>query len=96
MRGQLRSQRFEAVAADHEEAAHGIGDLDPQHALGDLSGERTGTGALAVEAVGAAAFDVAAADHDIGLATLEQRQHFWQLGLVVLEIGIHDRRKRRA
>ena len=71
LRGELRRQLFEAIPADHEEAAHGIGDLDPQHAFGHFSCKRTGAGALPVETVGAAAFDIAAADHEVGLASLQ-------------------------
>ena len=62
---ELRRQLLEAIAADHEEAAHGIGDLDPQRAPGDFGGERAGAGALPVETVGTAALDVAAADHEV-------------------------------
>ena len=69
---------------------------DAQHALGDLGGERAGAGALLVEAVGAAAFDVTAADHELGLAALQQRQHLRQLRLVVLQIGVHHGREGRA
>ena len=96
LRRELRRQLLEAIAADHEEAAHGIGDLDPQHALGHFGGERAGAGALPVEAVGAAAFDVAAADHEIGLAALQQRQHLRQLGLVMLQVGVDHRGAGRA
>ena len=74
LRGKLRRQLLEAVAADHEEAAHGIGDLDAEHALGDFGRQRTGAGALLVETVGAAALDIAAADHEFGLAALQQRR----------------------
>ena len=35
---ELRRQLLEAIPSDHEEAAHGIGDLDPQHTLGHFSG----------------------------------------------------------
>jgi len=30
---------LETVAADHEKSAHGIGDLDAEHAFGDFGGE---------------------------------------------------------
>ncbi len=96
LRRELRRQLLEAVPPDHEEAAHGIGDLDPQHALGDFGGQRTCPGPLLVKAVGAAAFDIAAADHEIGLATLQQGQHDRQLRLVVLQVGIDDRSTRCA
>ncbi len=36
----------ETIAANHEEAAHGIGDFDPQHLLGHFGGKRAGAGAL--------------------------------------------------
>ncbi|GCC47364.1 hypothetical protein chiPu_0031656, partial [Chiloscyllium punctatum] len=61
---ELRRELLEAVPADHEEAAHGIGDLDLQRAARDLGGEGAGAGALLVEAVGLVALDVAAADHE--------------------------------
>ena len=93
---ELRRQLLELVPADHEEAAHGIGDLDPQHAFCDFGGERAGAGALLVKTVGAAAFDIAAADHEIGLAALQQRQHFRKLRLVMLQVGVDDRGKGRA
>ena len=96
LRGELRRQLFEAIAADHEEAAHGIGDLDAQHALCHLGGELTGAGALLVETVGAAALDIAAADHEIGPAGLEQPQHFRQLRLVMLQVGVDHCGARRA
>ena len=73
--GELRRQLFEAIPADHEEAAHGIGDLDPQHAFGDFSCKRADAGPLLVKTLGAAARDIAAADHEVGLSTLQQRQH---------------------
>ncbi len=69
--GELRRQLLEAVAADHEEAAHGILDLDPEHALGHFGRQLTGAGALLVETFGAAALDIAAADHEFGLAALQ-------------------------
>ena len=90
--GELRRQLLEAVAADHEEAAHGIGDLDLQHAPGNLGCQRACTGALLVEAVGAAALDIAAADHEFRLTALQQGDHLRQLRFVVLQIGVHDRR----
>ena len=86
--GKLRRQLLEAIPADHEEAAHGIGDLDPQHAFGDLGRKRAGPCPLPVKAVGAAALDIAAADHEVELATLQQLKHFRQLGLVVLQVGV--------
>ena len=94
--GELRRQLLEAIAADHEEAAHGIGDLDPQHALGDFGGELAGACPLLVKTVGAAAFDIAAADHEIELAALQQRQHLRQLGFVMLQIGVDHRGTGRA
>ena len=65
---------LEAVGADHEEAAHGIGDGNAEHAPGD--GGRKGAGArpALVETVGAAALDIAAADHELGLPALQQRR----------------------
>ena len=96
LRRQLRRKFFEAIAADHEEAAHGIGDLDPQRPLGDLGRERAGARPLAIETVRAAAFDIAAADHEIELAALQERKHLRQLRFVVLQVGIDDRRVRRA
>ena len=87
---------FEALAADHEEAAHGIGDLDPQHTLGYFGRKRTRAGPLTVETVRTAALDVAAADHEIEFAALQQREHFRQLGFVVLQIGVDHRRAWRA
>ncbi len=86
---ELRRELLETVAADHEKAAHGIGDLDLQRAARDLGGERTGAGTLLVEAVGLVALDIAAADHEVGLAALQQRQHLRELGLVMLQIGVH-------
>ena len=50
--------------------------------------QRAGAGTLLVEAVGAAALDIAAADHEIGCTGLQQRQHFRQLRLVMLQVGI--------
>src|SRR5258706_10356387 len=88
--GELRRQLFEAIPADHEEAAHWIGDLDPQHALGHFGCKRTGAGPLLVKTVGAAALDIAAAYHKVGFATLQQRQHDRQLRLVMLQVGIDD------
>ena len=87
---------LEAVAADHEEAAHGILDLDPEHALGDFGRQLTGAGALLVETVGAAALDIAAADHEVEFATLQQLQHGRQLRLVMLQIGVDHGGARRA
>ena len=45
-----------------------------QHALGDFGRERADAGAPLVETVGAAALDIAAADHEFGLAALQQRR----------------------
>src|ERR1700687_3861459 len=84
LRGELRRQLLEAIAANHEEAAHGIGDLDPQYASCDLGGELTGAGALLVKPVGAAAFDVAAADHEVGFARLGAPPAFSQARFVLL------------
>ena len=84
----LRGQLFEAVAPDHEEAAHRVGDLDPQQPFCHPGGQRAGAGPLPVEAVGAAAFDIAAADHELGRAGLQQLKHLRQLGLVVLQVGV--------
>ena len=64
--------------------------------LGDFGGKRADAGALLVETVGAAAFDIAAADHEFRLAALQQRQHLRQLRLVVLQIGVDHRRIGRA
>ena len=61
-------------------------------APGDLGCQRAGTGALLVETVGAAALDIAAADHEFRLAALQQRDHLRQLRFVVLQIGVDDRR----
>jgi hypothetical protein len=52
--------------------------------------------ATSVASALAPAFDIAAADHEIGLATLQQGQHDRQLCLVVLQVGIDDRGARRA
>ena len=82
--------------ADHEKAAHGIGDLDPQHAFCNLGGEHAGAGARLVETVGAAAFDITTADHEVALAGLQQGQHLRQLRLVVLQVGIDHRGVGRA
>src|SRR5260370_509446 len=43
-----------------------------------------------------ATIDIAAADHEIGLASLQQRQHLWQLRLVMLQVGIDDSGAGRA
>src|SRR4029077_4551686 len=89
LRGKLRSQLLKAVPADHEEAAHGIGDLHAQQAPGGFGRERARPCPLLVEAFGAAALDVAAADHKIEVAALQEREHFRKLGLVVLQVGIY-------
>ena len=94
--GELRRQLLEAIAAEHEEAAHGVVDLDPEHPPRDLGGERAGAGALLVKTVGAAAFDVAAADHEFGRSALEQLDHLRQLRLVMLQVGVDYRRIGRA
>ena len=96
LRRELRRQLLEAIAADHEEAAHGIGNADAEHALGEFGRERAGAGALLVETVGAAALDVTAADHKLSLPALQERQHLRQLRLVVLQVGIHHGRIGRA
>ena len=70
--------------------------FDPQHALGEFGRERAGAGALLVEAFGAAAFDIAAAGHEIGVAALQQGQHLGQLRLVMLQVGIDHRGIGRA
>ena len=88
LRRELRGQFFEAVAPDHEKAAHGIGDPDPQHALCYFSCDRAGARALLIETLGAAAFDVTAAHHEVGSADIQQAEHFRQLGLVMLQVGI--------
>jgi hypothetical protein len=75
LRGELRRQLFEAIAANHEEAAHGIGDLDAQHSPGDFGGKGADAGPLLVETICAAARDIATADHKVGFSTLQQRQH---------------------
>ena len=89
---ELRRQFLEAVAADHEEAAHGIGDLDLEGASGDLSCKLTGPCPLLVETVGAAALDIAAADHEFRLAAPQQLDHLRQLRFVMLQIGVDDSR----
>ena len=62
----------------------------------DFGRERAGAGALAIETGGAAAFDVAAADHELRLTALQQREHLRQLGFVMLQVGVHHRRVRCA
>src|SRR5438094_7524562 len=83
-----RRELLKPMAADREEAAHGVGDFEAEKALGDLGGKGADAGALLVKAVGAAALDVAAADHEFRLAALQERKHFWQLRLVMLQIGV--------
>src|SRR5438105_14755597 len=85
LRRELRRQLLEAIAADHEEAAHGIGNADAEHAPGDLGRERAGAGALFVETLRAAPLDISAADHKLSLPALQERQHLRQLRLVVLQ-----------
>ena len=75
--------------ADHEEAAHGIGDGNRERAPGDGSCKGAGARPAPVETVGAAAFDIAAADHELGLPALQQREHLRQLRLVMLQVGVH-------
>lgn len=96
MHRQLWCQLLEPVAADHEEAAHRIGDLDPEHLLRHLGRQRTGAGTLLVEAFALVALDVAAADDEVGLIACEQQQHLRQLCLVVLEVGVDHGGERRA
>src|SRR5205823_8961124 len=96
LRRKLRRQLFEPVTADHEEAAHGIGDFDAEHALCNLGGKHAGAGALLVKAVGAAALNVTAANYQFRLPALREREHFWQLRLVMLQIGIDHGRIGRA
>ena len=93
---ELRRQLFETIAADHEEAAHRVGDLDAQHALRDGGGELAGAEPLAVETVGAAAVDVAAADHQFGGARFDQAEHLRQLRFVMLQVAVDHRRAGRA
>lgn len=93
---QFRRKLLEAVAADHEEAAHRIGDLDAQQPLRQRGGEFAGATTLAIEAVGIAAVDIAAADHELRLAPLQQAEHLRQLRFVVLQVGVHHRDARRA
>src|SRR5262245_55210272 len=71
LRRKLRRELLEAVAADREKPAHGIGDLHAERPLGDLGRERADAGALLVKAVGAAALDIAAPDHEFRLAALQ-------------------------
>lgn len=85
-------QLLEAIAANHEEAAHGIGDLDLQRPPGDLGCKLTGPCPLLVETVGATALDIAAADHEFRLAAPQQRDHLRQLGFVMLQIGVDHSR----
>src|SRR5215467_8268414 len=68
LRRELRRDLLELVAPDHEEAAHGIGDRDAEHAPGNPGRERTEASALPVKTAGAAALDIAAADHEFGLS----------------------------
>src|SRR4029078_4632922 len=82
--GQLRRQLLEAVAADHEEAAHGIGDFDAQHPFGDFGSERADTGAALVETVGAAALDIPAADHEFRLAAVQEPDYPRQLRFAIV------------
>ncbi len=56
--------------------------------LRHLGRERAGARALLVKTLGLVAFDIAAADHEIGLAAREQQQHLRQLRLVMLEVGV--------
>ena len=71
LRRKLRRELLEAVAADRKETAHGIGNLDAQRPLGDAGSKGADAGALLVETLGAAALDVAATDHELGLAALQ-------------------------
>lgn len=96
MHRQLRRDLLEAIAADHEESAHRIGDLDAQQPLGNHGGEFAEPATLPIEAVRAAAFDIAAADHQFGLPALQQSEHLRQLRVVMLQVRIHDRDIRRA
>jgi hypothetical protein len=62
------------------------------HAPGNFRCKLAGPCPLLVETVGAAALDIAAADHEFRLAAPQQRDHFRQLGFVMLQIGVDDRR----
>ena len=84
LRGKLGRQRLEAVAADHEEAAHRIGDADLQQALGDSGRQQAEAGALLVETIRAAALDITAADGEFGLSVPQRGEHRGQLRFVVL------------
>src|SRR6185295_16225351 len=96
LRRKLRRELLETVAANRKEAAHGIGDFYAERPLGDLGRKRADAGALLVKTVGAAALDIAAADHELGLAALQESEHLRQLRLVMLQVGVHDSGKRRA
>ncbi len=89
LRGKLGCQLLETVPADHEEAAHGIGDADLQQAFGDPGCKQAEAGPLLVETISAAALDIAAADGEICLPVLQRGQHLWQLRFIVLQVGIH-------
>ncbi len=93
---EVRRELFELVAADHEEAAHRIGNLNAQQDPRQRGGELAEAEALLIETVSAAAVDIAAADHNISLAPLDQAEHLRQLRFVVLHIAVDDGGARRA
>jgi len=91
-----RRKLLEAVAAEHEEAAHRIGDLDMQQLPGDVGRKHAAAEARAAEAAGVATADIAAADHKLGLPCLQNLEHLRQTGFVMLKIGVHHRDIRRG
>ena len=89
--GHVRRHRLEQRPAQHEIAAHRIGQLRAQHPAGQGD---AGVGQSEPPPVrkprSVASRGKAAGDHDVGAGLLQQRQHLRQPGLVVLQVAVDD------
>ncbi len=91
LRGNLRRQRLEGVAPDHEMTTHRIGEIDAEQTPHQHVGEMTGAGALFGKSGGGAAAEIAARHDEVASAATQPIAHGGKQFLVVLQVGIHDR-----
>ena len=94
--GQRAHRRGKGVALDHEEPAHGVGQIglddEPAQPAGDIADDNP----RALPIADAAGISVAAGDDDIEALRPDLRQHLRQQRFVVLKIAVHDSNIRRS
>ena len=86
---------FERVAPDHEMAAHRIGEVDAEKEAHQRVRPAAHARTLLRQPRGRAAIEVAAGDGNVGAAGAQAFEHVGEHGLVMLQVGVHDRQVAR-